>query len=826
MSVTNGGFETGDFTGWTEKSFSPIEASDQVDATSKYTGSYGWHITTNTIDSGDEDGALVARYQNIDLTDVSKITLRGKIIATITGSGVASIETFVDSDPGADLSVTSTTTTEYTLIEIDTSTYTGIKEVQIRGFANASSGNTTAEFYIDDITLDLAPEASFTADVVLGDPPLTVQFTDTSTGSPTGWSWAFDDGSSPSTTQNPEHIFSSPGEYHVVLTATNGSGSDASDPTTITVGITPVADFSYAVIGNMVYFTDTSSHVPTAWSWSFGDGYTSTAQNPQHRYEDTGTITVTLTASNSTGSDSQSKDVAIDLFTASIVSTTVSKGINDLMYVCQMEIDGHPPLDSLDFEILMKDHTDTDQLVFMGYCPSPRYTVQEGKKKTYITAYSNFWFLTRQYLGAMEDDYTGPQQTYFYNNTASTVVPTCDIYLNDIVGVLANEGTYIDITKYINHVLGGVNSVNVNGLTIHTVVDCDDWNDGTLRNKSFDFFRTDITIMDAIQTIREYISYYFIEYFYKSTNNLDYAIWAPDTSSDDVLHIPGLVTFEYPDQYVIGEIRAEDRSSEKYNKVSVRASPGALQETFTATASTDTFTLSQHGRAGSTGATVQHGVGGAIEDIEVTEHLSSGEVDWVTASGLVTTPAADLVTVTYLPAVKYFEKVISSSGVTAGTEKVREAPPVYDKDGSLGLLTQDAVDEYALNYYDLCQLDPNVYHITLKDRTDLRLMQQVKFENYGKVPSDIMRITGITYRKSPAGIFVDIQCTLDRRMSLKKLMHNYTDVSNVNLMERIVNKKLKNTIYEQTEKGDVVAVVGSTAIGQTDGGVFSTKENI
>jgi glutamate/tyrosine decarboxylase-like PLP-dependent enzyme len=89
-----------------------------------------------------------------------------------------------------------------------------------------------------------------------------------------------------------------------------------------------------------------------------------------------------------------------------------------------------------------------------------------------------------------------------------------------------------------------------------------------------------------------------------------------------------------------------------------------------------------------------------------------------------------------------------------------------------------------------------------------------------------MRITSITYRKSPAGIFVDIQCTLDRIMSLKKLMHNYTDVSNVNLMERIVNKKLKNTIYEQTEKGDVVAVVGSTAIGQTDGGVFSTKENI
>lgn len=53
-----------------------------------------------------------------------------------------------------------------------------------------------------------------------------VQFTDTSSGSPTSWSWSFGDGAS-STTQNPSHAFASTGTYTVGLSASNGSGASS-----------------------------------------------------------------------------------------------------------------------------------------------------------------------------------------------------------------------------------------------------------------------------------------------------------------------------------------------------------------------------------------------------------------------------------------------------------------------------------------------------------------------------------------------------------------------------------------------------------------------
>jgi uncharacterized repeat protein (TIGR01451 family) len=53
-----------------------------------------------------------------------------------------------------------------------------------------------------------------------------------------------------------------------------------------------------------VQFTDKSKYNPTQWKWSFGDGATSTEQNPVHIYKTPGKYTVTLVATNAGGSDS------------------------------------------------------------------------------------------------------------------------------------------------------------------------------------------------------------------------------------------------------------------------------------------------------------------------------------------------------------------------------------------------------------------------------------------------------------------------------------------------------------------------------------------
>ncbi len=74
-----------------------------------------------------------------------------------------------------------------------------------------------------------------------------------------------------------------------------------------------------------VQFTDISEGPPTAWEWDFGDGATSTEQNPTHTYEKVGTYTVTLTVTNIAGDDSTEITVTAGIidFTASVTSGTV-----------------------------------------------------------------------------------------------------------------------------------------------------------------------------------------------------------------------------------------------------------------------------------------------------------------------------------------------------------------------------------------------------------------------------------------------------------------------------------------------------------------------
>lgn len=77
------------------------------------------------------------------------------------------------------------------------------------------------------------------------------------------------------------------------------------------VGAPPSTDFTASatthIVDGVIWFYDTTLGSPTSWSWNFGDGYTSTAQNPSHAYIAAGTYTVSLTATNANGSDTETK---------------------------------------------------------------------------------------------------------------------------------------------------------------------------------------------------------------------------------------------------------------------------------------------------------------------------------------------------------------------------------------------------------------------------------------------------------------------------------------------------------------------------------------
>ena len=81
--------------------------------------------------------------------------------------------------------------------------------------------------------------------------------------------------------------------------------------------ILPVADFSSNVTSGKVPlnvgFTDKSTGTPISWTWSFGDGTSSTVQNPVHTYSAAGNYTVALTASNSAGNNTVTKSDYINV---------------------------------------------------------------------------------------------------------------------------------------------------------------------------------------------------------------------------------------------------------------------------------------------------------------------------------------------------------------------------------------------------------------------------------------------------------------------------------------------------------------------------------
>jgi len=153
------------------------------------------------------------------------------------------------------------------------------------------------------------PNAAPIADFTFTTSDLTANFTDTSTdsdGTIVGWDWNFGDGNT-STVQNPSHTYAAGGTYTVTLTVTDDDGATGSisKPVTVTApNIPPTASFTYTISGLTVNFTDTSTDPDgtiISWLWNFGDGSTSTLQNPTHTYAAGGTYTVTLTVTDDDG---------------------------------------------------------------------------------------------------------------------------------------------------------------------------------------------------------------------------------------------------------------------------------------------------------------------------------------------------------------------------------------------------------------------------------------------------------------------------------------------------------------------------------------------
>lgn len=147
--------------------------------------------------------------------------------------------------------------------------------------------------------------------------PLTVNFSSAGSYDPGGgaltYNWAFGDGSS-STTANPSHTYQSSGSYSAYVTVSDGTNQTSSGALQITVTNTVTSNQPPVAVAGatptsgpaplIVNFTSTGSYDPQGatltYSWTFGDGSTSTTANPSHTYQTAGVYSAQLTVSDGT----------------------------------------------------------------------------------------------------------------------------------------------------------------------------------------------------------------------------------------------------------------------------------------------------------------------------------------------------------------------------------------------------------------------------------------------------------------------------------------------------------------------------------------------
>ena len=217
-------------------------------------------------------------------------------------------------------------------------------------------------------------------------------------------------------------------------------------------------------------------------------------------------------------------------------SFTVSKGIEDALWVLSAKIDKHVvPAFFETIQATTTDHHDNPHTPFVGIIPSTDYMLAAAADKATLTGYDYAWYLTVQYVPA--DD----------RATLEDVNPS----------------------ETITTLLGGTAWATVTGIEPHRINNVADW---TNIKKAFEFGEK-CTRWKAIQEICDYCNFVFVVKWRDVAGT-----WRPCAyfvHEDDIdmagtgLNIPAAVTITEPDAYMMDGISVKDSPEHQYNRVLV-----------------------------------------------------------------------------------------------------------------------------------------------------------------------------------------------------------------------------------------------------------------
>jgi PKD repeat protein len=308
------------------------------------------NIKSVVIDQANNWSTIINDMVDVDWTQPSNVTVNDGLSSDIdvfninteisgnwttstdTHSGVTKYEYAVGTSAGATNTINwinNGTSTSFTATGLSL-TYNTTYYVSVRSTNGA--GLISAEVSSDGQLLEnptATPSAGFSTNnttVCEGD---SIQLINSSTNA-TSYLWSVTGGvMTDNTANNPYVTFANTGTYNVTLVASGPGGSDQlSQNVTVTVNPGPTANATpnnttVNLPNAIVSFTNSSSNA-TSYTWDFGDGSTSTDQNPWNLYGSIGTYEVTMVAMNAGCSNDTT------YFTINVEDTLSSSAVEEL----------------------------------------------------------------------------------------------------------------------------------------------------------------------------------------------------------------------------------------------------------------------------------------------------------------------------------------------------------------------------------------------------------------------------------------------------------------------------------------------------------------